>query len=237
MATSGLVFAIHSLDFSKPENTRFQYGSSVCLLSIAAPIAGTCDDETPAMILATFWPRLAARLCFRFSFRRLLRRFGRLGHLARLAAIAFDRTAAGEHHVGVVVLARSGHRRGQMAERMAIGGAEFCREIDIAAELEHAVVIALEDGVGLLRRQVELLEVFRLVRLEGLAVLVLHQRHAEHIDAKSLARAVLVEYVGAGDVVVIVLFAGHRRVSLWLHIYSAAKLGNVSDSQSRTILN
>ena len=54
MTTSGLACAIHSLDFSKPENTRFQYGSSVCLLSIAAPIAGTCDDETPAMILATF---------------------------------------------------------------------------------------------------------------------------------------------------------------------------------------
>src|SRR5215813_10935930 len=53
MATSGLVSAIHCFDFSKPENTRFQYGSSVCLLSIAAPMAGTCDDATPAMILAT----------------------------------------------------------------------------------------------------------------------------------------------------------------------------------------
>src|ERR1700761_7587122 len=53
IATSGLVFAIHSLDLSKPENTRFQYGSSVCLLSIAAPIAGTCEEATPAMILAT----------------------------------------------------------------------------------------------------------------------------------------------------------------------------------------
>ena len=40
--------------FLAPENTRCQYGSSVCLLSIAAPIAGTWDDETPAMILATF---------------------------------------------------------------------------------------------------------------------------------------------------------------------------------------
>src|SRR6202034_1703488 len=105
-----------------------------------------------------------------------------------------------------------------------------------AAELEQAVVIALEDGVGLLRRQVELLEVFRLVRLEGLAVLVLHQRHAEHVDAKSLARAVLVEHVGAGDVVVIVLFAGHRRVSLWHHIYSAAKLGNVSRAYNSVTL-
>src|ERR1700751_5220535 len=53
MATSGLVSPIHCLDFSKPEKTRFQYGSSVCLLSIAAPMAGTCDDATPAMILAT----------------------------------------------------------------------------------------------------------------------------------------------------------------------------------------
>ena len=51
---SGLASRIHACDFSKPENTRFQYGSSVCLLSIAAPIAGTCDDATPAMILATF---------------------------------------------------------------------------------------------------------------------------------------------------------------------------------------
>src|SRR3984957_149808 len=238
MTTSGLACAIHSLDFSKPENTRFQYGSSVCLLSIAAPIAGTWDDETPAMILATFCPRLAARLCF--GFRRLLcrflgrlfHRFGRLCYLARLAAIAFDRAAAGQHHVGVVVLARPGHRRGEMAERMAVGGAELCGEIDIAAELQHAVVIALEDGVGLLRRQVEFLEVFRPVPLEGLAVLALHQRPAKHVDAKSLARAVLVEHVGAGDVVVIVLFAGHRRISLWHHIYSAAKLGNVSGSVS-----
>src|SRR5580692_4508261 len=123
-----------------------------------------------------------------------------------------------------------------MLKRMAVRRAELCREIDVAAKLEHAVVIALEDSVGLLRRQLELLEVFRLVRLEGLAVLVLHQRHAEHVDAKSLARAVLVEHVGAGDVVVIVLFAGHRRVSLWHHIYSAAKLGNVSRAYNSVTL-
>src|SRR5450432_4083061 len=98
MATSGLAFAIHSLDFTKPENTRCQYGSSVCLLSIAAPIAGTCDDATPAKILATFRPRFADALRFRFG-RHFGRRFSRRGglRLARLAAIAFDRAAAGEH--------------------------------------------------------------------------------------------------------------------------------------------
>src|SRR5215470_17178789 len=59
MATSGLVFAIHRLDFSKPENTRFQYGSSVLPLSSAAPMAGTCDEPTPAMIFATAHFRFA----------------------------------------------------------------------------------------------------------------------------------------------------------------------------------
>src|SRR4051795_13294368 len=102
MATSGLVSAIHRFDFSKPENTRFQYGSSVCLLSIAAPIAGTCDDATPAMILATFRPRLAGRFRFGFRLRGLDRVDGLRGRLgdsifARLAAVALDRTPALEH--------------------------------------------------------------------------------------------------------------------------------------------
>ena len=126
---------------------------------------------------------------------------------AGLAAVAFDRAAAGEHHRGVVVLRGAGHHRGEMPERMAVGRAELGGEIDVAAELEHAVVVALEDGFGLLRRQVELLEVLRLVRLEGLAVLVLHQRHAEHVDAEALARALRVEHEGAGDVVVFLLLA------------------------------
>src|SRR5581483_11832658 len=72
MATSGLARAIHSLERSNPENTRFQYGSSVCLLSIAAPIAGTCEEATPAMILATASPRLAARLRLGLRHRRRL---------------------------------------------------------------------------------------------------------------------------------------------------------------------
>src|SRR5262245_40388809 len=62
MATSGLVCAIHCLDFSKPENTRFQYGSRVLPLSSAAPMAGTCDEPTPAMMLATAHFRFAEDL-------------------------------------------------------------------------------------------------------------------------------------------------------------------------------
>src|SRR5262249_31024805 len=59
---SGLVFAIHSFDFSKPEKTRFQYGSSVLPLSSAAPMAGTWDEPTPAMIVATVHFRFAVDL-------------------------------------------------------------------------------------------------------------------------------------------------------------------------------
>jgi hypothetical protein len=125
----------------------------------------------------------------------------------RLAAIAFGGAAAGQHHRGVVVLRRAGHHCGEMPERMPVGRAELGSEIDVAAELEHAVVVALQDRFGLRRREVEFLEVLRLVRLEGLAVLILHQRHAEHVDAEPLARALRVEHDGAGDVVVVFLFA------------------------------
>src|SRR5437868_7967674 len=113
MTTSGLALAIHSLERSNPSNTRCQYGSPVRWLSIAAPIAGTCDDVTPAMILATAFVSLAGR--FRFGFLRL--------EPAGLAAVAFDRAAAAQHQVGVILLGRAGHQSGDMLERMAIGGA------------------------------------------------------------------------------------------------------------------
>src|SRR5262249_38704636 len=92
--------------------------------------------------------------------------------------------------------------------------AELGGEIDVAAELEHAVVVALEHGFGLLRRQLEPLEILRLVRLERLAVLILHQGHAEHVDAVALARAFGVEHEGAGNIVVFLLLAGHAGFSL-----------------------
>src|SRR5579862_7449485 len=221
MATSGLVCRIHSCDFSKPENTLFQYGSSVLLLSSAAPMAGTCDEPIPAMILAT-----ASLPFLRFRFGLAGFRFGlRLGGaripscrggeefrwrvFARSRPIALNRTAAAEHHLGVIVLGVAGHHRGEMLERMAVGGAELGGEIDIAAELQHAVVIALEYRLGLLRRELELFEVVGFVRLEGFAVVVLHQRHAEHIDAEPLPGPFGVEHKSARNIVVIVLFASH----------------------------
>src|SRR3954452_6393125 len=100
---------------------------------------------------------------------------------------------------------------------MAVGRAELGREIDIAAELEHAIVVALEHRIGLFGREIILLQILGFVRLEGLAILVLHQRHAEHVDAVALARAFRIEDECAGNVLVFVLCGfrlSHRRVSL-----------------------
>src|SRR5688572_27087464 len=117
MQTSGLVFAIHSLERSKPRNTRCQYGSDSRWLSIAAPIAGTCDDVTPAMILATVFSFAAN---FRF---RLCRTLGFRFVGAGPAAVAFDRAAAAQHQVRVILLRRAGHQGGKMLERVAVGRA------------------------------------------------------------------------------------------------------------------
>src|SRR5271165_5104215 len=154
MATSGLVSRIHSCDFSKPWNTRFQYGSSVLPLSIAAPIAGTCDEPIPATILATAHFRFADfDLDFDLAFV--------FGGTLVLAAEVF---LAAEAFLTAVEMSFDGTFLPDR-ERMPIGRAEFGCKVDIAAKLEHAVVIALEDGVGLLRRQLESLEILRLVGL------------------------------------------------------------------------
>src|SRR3954452_14588544 len=103
MATSCLASPIHSLDFSKPEKTRFQYGSSVCLLSIAAPMAGTCDDEMPAMIFATghFLFFLDLALAFAFAFAGLAAAF-----LALLSYLPdFDRLPSTERPPSSIILA------------------------------------------------------------------------------------------------------------------------------------
>src|ERR1043165_5888355 len=101
MTTSGLVSAIHCLVFSKPEKTRFQYGSSVCLLSIAAPMAGTCDEASPAMIFATGYFRFFEDLDFALDFALLAEAF-----LAGLSYLPdFERLPSTERPPSSIILA------------------------------------------------------------------------------------------------------------------------------------
>src|SRR3954447_23702028 len=184
-------------------------------------MAGTCDEANPAMIFATVLLPLLRGVGFFGALGRGPRLRGgfprRLVVLARLRPVAFDRTSALEHHLGVIVLRGAGHRRGEMPERMTVGRAELGGEIDIAAQLEHPIVVALEYRVGLFGRKIIFLQILGFVRLEGFAVLVLHQRHAEHVDAVALARAFRIENERPRDVLVFVLFGfrlSHRRFSL-----------------------
>src|ERR1700735_2232873 len=150
MMTSGLRSAIHFLEKSKPLNTGAQYGVSVLPVSHAAPMAGTCETFTLAMILATLLP-------------------------LRLTAIAFDRPAALQHHLGILLLGESGHGRRDVLERQSVGGEQFGEEIDVAAQLDHAPPVTLQDRLALLRRHGPLLQVGCFVFLELFAVRGLHQ--------------------------------------------------------------
>ena len=44
----------------------------------------------------------------------------------------------------------SGHRRGHLLEALPVGGAELGEEVDVAAERDHAVHVAVEHGLLLL---------------------------------------------------------------------------------------
>src|SRR5580700_6137386 len=105
-------------------------------------MAGTCEVPMPATILATI-----ATL--------------------RLAAVALDGAAALEHHFRILLLRGAGHFRGDLLERQAVRRTELCREIDVAAELEHAVPLTLQNGFALFGRELEFVEIGGLVGLEG----------------------------------------------------------------------
>src|SRR5665213_3738491 len=146
-------------------------------------MAGTCEVATPAMILAMF-------LVLPFI----------------LAAIALGRAATREHHLGVIFLGRAGHDRGNVLEGQAVGRGELRGVIDIAAEPQHLIPIALEDRLLLLRRHRKAVEIGALVFLECRAALRGHHRHAEHVEMIALARAPGVEDIGPRYVVVGFLF-------------------------------
>jgi len=68
---------------------------------------------------------------------------------------------------------------------------------------QHAQPVALQHGLFLFRRQRKALEIGSLVGLEGLAVLRVVERHAEHVEVIADAPALGVVNVGSGNVFVI----------------------------------
>src|SRR5205085_7623943 len=67
--------------------------------------------------------------------------------------------------------------------------------------IEQAVVIALEDGLFLLIRDLPFVEIGAFVGLPALAIFRLHQAHRELVEMIALARTLGGEDARAGDVV------------------------------------
>src|SRR5215471_3468009 len=92
---------------------------------------------------------------------------------------------------------------------MTVGRAQLSSEVDVAAELEHAVVSPSEKGVALRLGEREAIKVFGFVGFERSTVLILHQRHAEHVEMITLFSPLRVEDESTGNVVVNLLGACH----------------------------
>src|SRR5215472_7037887 len=175
MTTSGTFWLAQAFVQSYPSNSGFQYGSSVLPRSIAAPMAGMWLVVSPAVMRAMSVAVLDG-------------------------PPALWRAAAGEHHLLVLIDGHPGHRAHRLEVAEPVGGEDLREEVDVAAVVEHLVVVAGEHGLLLLLGHRPLVEVGALVRLEPLAVLRLHQAHAELVQVKALFRALRREHPGPGDV-------------------------------------
>src|SRR6185436_19394133 len=118
-----------------------------------------------------------------------------------LAAVVLDGAAAIEHHLGVLLLREAGHRGRHELERLAIRREELRQVVDVAAEMDHALPVALQYRLALLRAHGELAQVLVFVRLEFLAVRRLHERHAELVDPVALPRTLRIEKRSARNIV------------------------------------
>src|SRR5271155_5750298 len=102
--------------------------------SMATPMAGTCEQAMPAMILATV---LALTLCL------------------SLVAVAGRAAPAIEHHLRVSLLGHARHHAGHILERQTVAEGDLDGVVNIAPEPQHAEPIAIEHGSTLIRAQGE----------------------------------------------------------------------------------
>ena len=164
-------------------------------------MAGTCEAVTSELILAIGLLLLGTE-------RGVLALRNLLFPLVP-GTVALDRAAAGEHHFGILFLAEAGHQRGRVLEALAVRGEDLGQEVDVAAELQHLVVIPGHDGLLLVLGHRPFVEIGALIAEKPLAVLALHQRHAELVQVVAHPRLLGVEDNGAGDVAVVVVRVGH----------------------------
>src|SRR6516164_5096135 len=164
MTTSGTFWLAQALVHSYPSNSGFQYGSSVLPRSIAAPMAGMWLVVSPAVMRA-------------------------MSVTVLNGAPALRRTASGDHHLLIVLDGHPRHRAHRLEVAEPVGGEDLGQEVDVPAQVEHLVVVAVEHGLLLVFGHRPLIEVGTFAGLEPLPVLRLHQAHAELVQLIALFRA------------------------------------------------
>src|ERR1019366_1053533 len=127
--------------------------------------------------------------------------------LVSLAAVALNGPPAANHHRAVVFTRRPRHRSRHGFEGEPRSRAELRDVVYVPALLDHSEPVAFQDRFALRFRQLEFIQVRRLIGEKRLAVLILHERHAEIVEVITLRTGVLIEQVRARDIGILFGFA------------------------------
>ena len=127
-------------------------------------------------------------------------------------AVAVNRAAPSNHHVAIFDFGHAGHGAGHLLETLAVCGAEFRQEVDVAAKGNGLVQIGVQHRLLLRFGHRPFIEVFALTGLEALAVFGFHERHAELVEVIARAGLVHVKQRRARHVQ-IGFFEGHKSIS------------------------
>src|SRR6266851_10104437 len=114
--------------------------------SIATPMAGTCEQATPATILAMV----------------------RLRRDRVLVAVALGTASARQHHFCIRFLRHAGHHAGHVLEREAVAKRNLDGVVDISPDSQHSQPVAFQPRAALLGVEGKAIEIRGLVLLEAL---------------------------------------------------------------------
>src|SRR5258708_8626257 len=128
-------------------------------------MAGTCDVAMPATILAMLGLR-----------RSLV-----------LGAVALGAAPARQHHLCIRLLRYPGHHAGHILEVKSVAKRNLDGVVDIPPDSQHSQPVALQHRAALLGIEREAIEICGLVLLEAFAILLLVERHAEHVQRVAYA--------------------------------------------------
>ena len=156
------------------------------LVSIATPIAGTCEHATPAVILAIIYFPIRTLFIFPFVFE----------------SVSFYWSSAVEHHFSVFVSGDSGHKSCEVLECESVEGCEFGCVVYIPAEFEQEVPFTVSDCLFLFFGHGIFFEIFLWIFFHFLTIFFESERYTELVEPVSFTGLFCIEDDCPGYIVV-----------------------------------